>query len=239
MAQEDDPEADLSLVPHPEGAAAAPSLPVLYSFRRCPFAMRARMAILASGQRCELREVLLRDKPPEFLAASPKGTVPVLVEVDGRVIDESLDIMLWALRRSDPERWLPAEGDETAASLALIARCDGEFKRHLDGYKYPGRLPGLDASSSRNAGAGFLEELDARLATRAGLMADRTTLADIAIAPFVRQFAQVDRDWFDAQPWRHLAGWLAERLQSPVFAQAMAKHPVWRTNSASSAMSFG
>ncbi|SEA03430.1 glutathione S-transferase [Variovorax sp. YR216] len=206
------------------------ALPVLYSFRRCPYAMRARMAIAASGQRCELREVVLRDKPAELLAASPKGTVPVLVDPHGAVIDQSLDIMLWALRRHDPDGWLrPAQGT-LDDMLALIAECDGAFKRHLDGYKYPERQPEAerDAALHREQGGVFLKSLDARLQSSRCLFGDNPALADIAIAPFVRQFAQVDATWFDAQPWPRLREWLAARLKAPVFARVMDKHPQWR-----------
>lgn len=214
MAQEDDSPADLT--------------PVLYSFRRCPYAMRARMAIVASGQRCELREVVLRNKPAEVLAASPKGTVPVLVDVDGSVIAQSLDIMLWALRRNDPERWLQPRHGTLDDMLSLIAECDGDFKPHLDGYKYPDRRPGTDAGTHREQGARFLSGLDARLQASHCLHGDQVALADIAIAPFVRQFAQVDAAWFDAQPWARLREWLAERLNAPVFVRAMDKYPPWR-----------
>ncbi|CAN7444734.1 glutathione S-transferase [Variovorax sp. LjRoot290] len=220
MAQEDDPQADLS---------AGSTRPVLYSFRRCPYAMRARMAIAASGQRCELREVVLRGKPAELLAASPKGTVPVLVDVDGMVIDQSLDIMLWALRRNDPEGWLQAEGATLDEMLALVAECDGEFKRHLDGYKYPERHPGADGEAHRAQGALFLMRLETRLVVTRCLHGEHAALADIAIAPFVRQFAQVDAAWFEAQPWPRLRAWLAARLDAPVFTQVMAKYTPWRT----------
>ncbi|CAN7452575.1 glutathione S-transferase [Variovorax sp. LjRoot84] len=219
MAQEDDPQADLS---------AGSTRPVLYSFRRCPYAMRARMAIAASGQRCELREVVLRDKPAELLAASPKGTVPVLVDVDGMVIDQSLDIMLWALRRNDPEGWLQAEGATLDEMLALVAECDGEFKRHLDGYKYPERHPGADGEAHRAQGARFLMRLETRLVVTRCLHGEHAALADIAIAPFVRQFAQVDAAWFEAQPWPRLRAWLAARLDAPVFTLVMAKYTPWR-----------
>lgn len=224
MAQEDDSPVDLNAGDAPPRAA----LPVLYSFRRCPYAMRARMAIAASGQTCELREVVLRDKPSELLAASPKGTVPVLVDVDGRVIDQSLDIMLWALRRNDPQGWLPESAEALEATLSLIAECDGDFKRHLDGYKYPQRQPGGDAETHRMQGTAFLMRLDVRLQTSRCLHGEQPGLADIAIAPFVRQFAQVDLAWFDAQPWPPLREWLAARLNAPIFARVMQKYPQWR-----------
>lgn len=221
MAQEGDPQADLK--------ASGAARPVLYSFRRCPYAMRARMAVAASGQRCELREVVLRDKPAELLAASPKGTVPVLVDVDGSVIEQSLDIMLWALRRNDADGWLRPERGTLEDMLALVAECDGDFKRHLDGYKYPERQPMADATAHRAQGALFLARLEDRLQDSRCLHGARPALADIAIVPFVRQFAQVDAAWFEAQPWPRLRAWLASGLEAPVFARVMAKYPPWRT----------
>lgn len=191
------------------------------------------MAIAVSGQFCELREVVLRDKPVELLAASPKGTVPVLVDVDGRVIDQSLDIMLWALRRNDPTHWLRPAHATLDEMLALIAECDGDFKRHLDGYKYPERQPVAEAEagaeSHRARGALFLARLETLLQTRSCLHGDTPALADIAIAPFVRQFAQVDAAWFEAQEaWPRLRAWLAARLEAPAFARVMHKFPPWR-----------
>jgi glutathione S-transferase len=178
--------------------------------------MRARMALLVSGTACEIREVKLSDKPVEMLQASPKATVPVLVLPEGGVIDESLDIMLWALGRHDPENWL--SGDDTA----LIAANDGAFKHHLDRYKYPDRH-GSDAAEHRTAGFAMLTDLEARLAKRANLCSERRTLADMALMPFVRQFAATDRDWFDAQPLPRLRRWLAAHLSSSLFEAVMVK----------------
>lgn len=207
-------------------------LPILYSFRRCPYAMRARLALQASGQRCELREIVLRDKAPEFLAASPKGTVPVLLTTDGDVLEESLDVMLWALRTHDPERWLvPAVGD-LDAMLDLIDTCDTGFKPNLDAYKYASRDTPEKALVARQAGSAFLEQLDARLAQSRYLFGDRLSLADAAILPFVRQFANVDRTWFDGEPWPHLGAWLEELLDSPRFAGIMKKYARWQANDA-------
>ncbi|MDM0073506.1 glutathione S-transferase [Variovorax sp. J2P1-59] len=219
MAQEDDSPPDLK---------TAAALPVLYSFRRCPYAMRARMAMAASGQCCELREVVLRDKPAELLAASPKGTVPVLVDVDGGVIDQSLEIMLWALRRNDPDRWLQPGHGTLDDMLSLVAECDSDFKRHLDGYKYPERQPVADAGTHREQGALFLARLNERLESSRCLHGNQVALSDIAIAPFVRQFAQVDAIWFNSQPWTRLHDWLRARLAAPLFAQVMVKYPPWR-----------
>ncbi|MBD3759120.1 glutathione S-transferase [Rhizorhabdus sp.] len=194
--------------------------PILYSFRRCPYAMRARMALLASGTVCELREVKLSDKPGALIAASPKGTVPVLVLPDRTVIDQSIDIMRWALSRNDPEGWLG--GDDAA----LIAANDGPFKHHLDRYKYPGRY-GTDAAEHRAAGLALLGLLEERLAQGAYLSGGARGLADIAVMPFVRQFAETDRGWFDSQPVPALRAWLAGLLASPLFAAAMLRVPPW------------
>jgi len=204
------------------------ALPVLYSFRRCPYAMRARLAIVASGLRCELREVLLRDKPPEMLAASPKGTVPVLINVDGSVIEESLDIMHWALRRADPRRWLEPDRESLQDMLALVSRFDDGFKWHLDRYKYPNRYDHCDALAHRKAASVFLDELEARLRNSAFLFGSHLALADAAIAPFVRQFAHTDKAWFEAQPWPGVRTWLNAILDSEAFAVVMNKFPGWQ-----------
>ncbi|GBG15627.1 glutathione S-transferase [Novimethylophilus kurashikiensis] len=202
-------------------------LPVLYSFRRCPYAMRARLALLVSGQRCELREVVLRDKPQAMLDASPKGTVPVLILTDGQVLDESLDIMLWALRQYDPEQWLSPQQGSLEAMLALIAQCDGEFKFHLDRYKYPERYDNVDALEHREAAQGFLLGLEARLGEAAYLFGEHPALADMAIAPFVRQFSQTDLDWFSAQPWPRLRDWLSGIVGAGMFERVMEKYSQW------------
>jgi glutathione S-transferase len=196
------------------------AVPILYSFRRCPYAMRARMALLVSGMPFELREVVLRDKPAEMIAASPKATVPVLVLESGEVIDESLDIMRRALGRHDPEDWL--SGDDSA----LIARFDGAFKHHLDRYKYPDRHDS-DPREHRAAGVVLLEELESRLAVRTNLCRETRALTDIAIMPFVRQFAAVERAWFDAQPMPQIRAWLARHIASPLFDQAMQRLAPW------------
>jgi len=201
----------------------SPALPVLYSFRRCPYAMRARLALAASETQVEHREVLLRDKPAAMLAASPKGTVPVLALPDGQVIEESLDIMRFALGRHDPRGWL-APGD---AMFELVAQNDGPFKQALDRYKYPNRYEGEDALDNRARGLEILTGLDARLAGSAFLYGEAMSLADAAIFPFVRQFAHTDRDWFGAQALPHLQAWLAAHLASPIFQTIMQKYQVW------------
>ncbi|PZN92118.1 MAG: glutathione S-transferase [Alphaproteobacteria bacterium] len=196
-------------------------LALLYSFRRCPYAMRARMALLVAGTRFRIHEVLLRDKPAAMVAASPKATVPVLVLPDGTVIDESLDIMAWALAQADPEGWLD-RGD-----AALVAANDGAFKQHLDRYKYADRR-GSEGEVHRDAGLALLAVLEIRLAPAGWLCGDCRGLADIAIMPFVRQFAAVDRGWFAAQPLPRLQAWLAALEGSALFAAAMRKYPVGR-----------
>jgi glutathione S-transferase len=211
-----------------------PPPPVLYSFRRCPYAMRARLAIAVSGQQVELREVLLRDKPAEMLAASPKATVPVLVLPGSKVIDESLDIMLWALRQNDPERWLVPVHGSMAEMLALIAENDGGFKKSLDRYKYPNRYPEESgggaqkfAYTHRTDGARWLSELNRRL--EAGwLCGPAASLADMAILPFVRQFAHTDAAWFALQPWPRLQAWLARFEAGSLYLGVMEKRVAWR-----------
>jgi glutathione S-transferase len=189
--------------------------------------MRARLALAASGQHYELREVALRAKPVELLAASPKGTVPVLVLPDGQVIDQSLDIMRWALAQHDPDQWLTPELDSAAVMEALIAQCDGAFKFDLDRYKYPDRYADADALAHRTAGAGYLAALDVRLQVSPYLFGSCPCVADMAIAPFVRQYAQTDAAWFGAQPWPALANWLHRFVASARFEQIMEKHAPW------------
>lgn len=202
-------------------------LPILYSFRRCPYAMRARMAIWISGLKVQLREVVLRDKPSHMLAISPKGTVPVLQLPDGVVVDESLDVMLWALGLSDPEKWLEPEIEDLEAMLGLIAACDGDFKHHLDRYKYASRYEGAVAIEHREAAEGFLLSLETRLSSHAYLFGQRASLADFAIMPFVRQFANTDRHWFDSAHYPQLQNWLATLLEDAPFTHIMKKYPQW------------
>jgi len=198
-------------------------LPILWSFRRCPYAMRARLAIQSSGQRVALREILLKDKPPLFLATSPKGTVPVLQDAD-TVIEESRDVMLWALGRNDPEGWLNMPDD----GFALIDRCDGPFKMALDHTKYAVRYPDLHEADAREEAMVFLRDLDARLQENAFLMGANRTMADMAILPFVRQFANTDRAWLDRQGLKPLTLWLDDFLHSERFQRIMTKYPPWQ-----------
>mgnify|MGYP003365867862 CR=1 FL=1 len=195
-------------------------LPILYSFRRCPYAMRARMALTISGVGFDLREIKLSAKPQAMLDVSPKGTVPVLVLPDGTVIDESLDIMRWALMQHDPEGWLGRDDP------ALITANDGGFKQALDRYKYPERYD-HDAPTHRMRGLAFLEVLDHRLSAAGQLCGPSRGLADMAIMPFVRQFAAVDSAWFEAQTLPHLKSWLEGHLQSDLFERIMVRYAPW------------
>jgi glutathione S-transferase len=188
--------------------------------------MRVRMAIAVSGVQVELREVILRDKPPEMLEASPKGTVPVLVLPDGGVIEESLDIMRSALGQSDPENWLQHIDDE------LIAANDGPFKHALDRYKYPHRYDLADGLAHRHLALTHLAVLNERLQTSPFLGGDQSGFTDIALFPFVRQFAATDRAWFATQPLGAVQQWLDGLLESDLFASIMQRYPQWNAGDA-------
>ncbi|MDX8407343.1 MAG: glutathione S-transferase [Mariprofundaceae bacterium] len=201
---------------------------MLYSFRRCPYAMRARMALHYAGIQCELREILLRDKPSDMLAISPKGTVPVLQLPDGRIIDESLDIMMWALAEHDPEQWLKPPEGSLDAMVELIRLNDSEFKLHLDRYKYPQRCDAGDDMDDFQQACHFLSGLEQRLVKSSFLFGDTASLADVALFPFVRQFAAVDRSAFDTLSLVHIQAWLNRWLDDGLFAEIMLKHQPWR-----------
>lgn len=199
----------------------------LYTFRRCPYAMRGRMGLSIAGVPVLVREVVLRDKPTEMLEASPKGTVPVLLTSSGDIVDESLDVMRWALAQNDPEGWLDADPDTTHE---LIARNDGPFKRALDRYKYPNRYSDEDLvpGAARASGLEMLQDLDARITAQGGqLVRAERSLADIAIFPFIRQFAHTDMDWFNAQDLPALQAWLEGHKQSSLFKGVMKKYAQW------------
>ncbi|UWR03683.1 glutathione S-transferase [Ruegeria conchae] len=196
--------------------------PIFWTFRRCPYAIRARLALLSSGVRVELREILLRDKPATFLQTSPSGTVPAL-RLPDRVLDESLEIMIWALQQNDPQRLL----EMPQAGWHLIEVNDGPFKATLDHTKYATRYPDLDPKVERNKAASYLHNLDERLAGRSWLFGSRPTIADLALLPFVRQFAHIDRMWFDGQEWLNLTSWLNRFLECEAFLQVMNKYSPW------------
>ena len=202
-------------------------MPVLYSFRRCPYAIRARLAIKVAGVAVVHREVLLSHKPAELLAASPKATVPVLLLPGGAVLDESLDIMHWALAQSDPQGWMRA--DEEEAVQFWTRRNDGPFKRALDGYKYAdGRAESSLQAWRDEAVATMLAPMEAQLAQHRFLLRETPSVADIAILPFVRQFAACDADWFGRAPLNRLQAWLAGLTGQPLFDSVMTKRPPWR-----------
>ena len=203
-------------------------LPILYSFRRCPYAMRARMALVASGAVVELREVLLKAKPPELLAASPKATVPVLVLSDGRVVEESLDVMQWALERSDPLSWL--EG--AALDSEWISECDSDFKHWLDRYKYAERYPEHTADEYRNNAEVFIQKLEDRLSVSDWMGGEAAHAVDVALFPFIRQLAGVDPSWWQSAPYPSVRRWLENWLNSALFSAIMVKYPRWESGGA-------
>ena len=204
------------------------SLPVLYSFRRCPYAIRARLALAYSALHCELREIKLRDKPQAMLEVSPKGTVPVLVLADGTtVIEQSLEIMLHALRTSDADGWLlPTEGNEQEM-LALIGQNDQFFKPALDRSKYPDRYSVDEVSSAARDADAWLGGLNDQLAATGYLFGLNPSLADMALRPFVRQFAHIDKEVWAAKPWPHLQSWLQRWMDSALYAEVMEPYPAW------------
>ncbi len=202
-------------------------LPILYSFRRCPYAIRARLAIKASNIQFEIREVFLKDKPKEMLSISPKATVPVLELADGTVIDESRDIMFWALTQYDPENWLLTNNEKQEDVDRLIDLNDGEFKQALDHYKYADRYPEQTMESYRQQGEVFLQQLEEKLTKNNYLMGPDISLIDMAIFPFIRQFAYVDKDWFDQTHYTKLQKWLVHLLNTKLFHHVMRKYPRW------------
>ncbi|MDO7667612.1 MAG: glutathione S-transferase, partial [Pseudomonadota bacterium] len=195
---------------------------ILYSFRRCPYAMRARMAIASSGMQVILREVSLRDKPQSLLDISSKATVPVLLTPEKKVIDESLDIMLWALRQSDPSAWL------NNINYALIENNDGPFKQWLDRYKYADRYPEHTQQFYREQGEQTFLILEHALADSAFLSGNIVTMTDIAIFPFIRQFVSVEQGWFEHAPYPNTRRWLDFLLASELFQKTMHKYSPWK-----------
>ena len=197
----------------------------LYSYRRCPYAMRARMALAYSGIAVEIREISLREKPASLLAISPKGTVPVL-QNDGLVIEQSYDIMKWALKQSDPDQWLSAQTESIIDKW--VEKNDGPFKKLLDQYKYPDRHPDISLEETLSqATASFLGPINEQLTKGTCLLGSKVSLADIAIFPFVRQFAMVNPDWIDQSGLDSLKQWLNQHLESPLFLSVMQKYPTW------------
>ncbi len=205
------------------------ALPILYSFRRCPYAMRARLAIAISGVTTELREVVLRDKPAAMLEISPKATVPVLQDVDGAVLEESRDLMFWALTQNDPENWLAPWREDQTFVEDLFDLADGPFKKHLDRYKYPSRYPdeNIVREEQRDHGMRIIKDWNQLLSKTGWLWGDKLSIADMAVLPFLRQYAHVDKVWFDQQDIPHIHKWLGKFLSSELFLSIMHKYPQW------------
>ncbi|WP_299494287.1 glutathione S-transferase [uncultured Shewanella sp.] len=202
-------------------------LPILYSFRRCPYAMRARLGILLSGQSVYLKEIILKNKPKSMLEVSPKGTVPVLVLPNEEVIDESLDIMLWALDQSDPHHLLPITQQDKQLTFELIQQNDAQFKSWLDKYKYADRYPEQSMTYYRQQAETFILRLEENLNQNTQLISDTPSLADYAIFPFIRQFAHVDINWFNQAPYPNTRHWLNQHIKSELFLSIMQKYPLW------------
>ena len=203
-------------------------LPILYSLRNCPYAMRARIAIFKAKQTVILRDLVLSNKPKELVKASPKATVPVLVLTNGTVLEESLDVMLWALNETDPDDLLQSENESSlSAILTLINTFDHNFKVSLEQYKCAKRYRESNVIECRKACEQFIQTLENRLNSHRFLMSDKESLADIAILPFIRQFARVERQWYLQSPYPQVRQWLNNYLQSPMFTKVMAKHPLW------------
>ncbi len=199
--------------------------PVLYSFRRCPYAMRARLSLVVSKTRVEIREVLLKKKPKEFLDVSASATVPCLI-TNEEILDESMDIMYWALKKSDPQNWLkmPKIGND------LIKENDTSFKHYLDLTKYHIRYPRLNPKESRIKASAFLIKLESIMVDNF-LFGPTPTIADMSILPFVRQFANTDLEWFDNQNWPRVKSWLYKFIGSEIFHEIQIKFVQWQTNS--------
>ena len=202
--------------------------PILYSYRRCPYAMRARMALRYANIDVEVREIVLREKPAQMLAVSPKGTVPVLVLASGQVLEQSLDIINWALAQSDVDEWIVQDQEVQKLSADLIATNDGDFKQALDKYKYAIRFPENPPDVYRAQGEAFLQRLESLLQQNAYLFRNTVSKADIAIFPFVRQFSMVDEVWFETANYPALKAWLNGLLNSQLFIDVMQKHSVWK-----------
>jgi glutathione S-transferase len=204
-----------------------PAYPVLYSFRRCPYAMRARMAIYQANIKCELREVVLKEKPEAMLLLSEKGTVPVLLTPEQEVIDQSCDVMHWALNQNDPDHWL---NEDASQSQLLIDYNDNEFKHFLDRYKYHVGYPEQSQEYYRENAESFLKLIEKQLNENEGiaLLGNRISFADIAIFPFIRQFAMVDIEWFKNSPYDAIKKWFSSIEQSELFQNCMKKYEKWQ-----------
>ena len=210
------------------GSNSSSTIPILYSLQNCPYAMRARLALLLSEQSIIIRAITLKDKPPAMLQASPKGTVPVLLLADGTVIEESFEIMLWALKQSDPYNLLPQnQTDSQQQVIQLIQRGDDEFKHPLEQYRAAKRYHRDSEIQWREQCEAFIQELEQRITANGFFVGNSPSLADYAFIPFMRQFGRVDRKWFAAAPYPNVKAWLNTQLQSQLYARMMNKHQLW------------
>ena len=209
----------------------AKHLPVLYSLRNCPYAMRARIAIFKAQQIVILRDIVLSNKPKEMITASPKATVPVLVLENGFVIEESLAVMLWALNETDPDDLLQSQHEQNLLAMLKLIKCfDDEFKTYLEQYKCAKRYQENNITECRERCELFIKMLEVRLTEHSFLMSNKESLADIAILPYIRQFARIERQWYLQSPYPKVRQWLNHYLQSPMFTRVMAKYPLWLDN---------
>jgi len=204
--------------------------PILYTFRRCPYAMRARFAIRSSKIIVEIREIKLQEKPLEFLKLSPKGTVPVLITNSGEVLEESMDIIYWALNKNDPHKWLAKGKLENQEIIKLLDDLENKFKPNLDKYKYPSRFSGVDQFFHRDKNLCFLKKLNCYLENNKSLNCEHLSLLDYTIFPFVRQFRNVDQDWFDKLNFIFLNKWINQIIDSKDFSSIMKKFKKWEPN---------
>ena len=216
--------------------STASTLPILYSLQNCPYAMRARLAILLAQQTVQIRAVTMKNKPDEMLLASPKATVPVLViqhndEQNDTIVDESLDIMLWALNRNDPDNLLYSHDPEALPEmLKVIQENDDEFKPSLEKYKRAKRFHGDDLDACRVECEPFVQALEQRLAQHEFFMGATPSMLDYALLPFIRQFSKVNKPIFSDGRYTNLHRWLSHHLQSRLFARAMLQYPLWLDN---------
>ena len=205
---------------------------VLYSFRRCPYCMRAHMALKNSALKIELREVVLKEMPDELLKVSTKATVPVLVMPDKNSIDESWDILKWSLEQNDPDNWSGDDGQFLQDAEMLVETNDFSFKNDLDHYKYADRFPEHSAEYYRDACVEFIEELEEMLGQKSYLLSEQVSVADIAIFPFIRQFSLVDKNWFDHSDFKNVQAWLESLISTELFQDIFQKHDPWKKGAA-------
>lgn len=238
-----------SAIPEVSTESSTSTLPILYSLQNCPYAMRARLAILLAQQTVQIRAVTMKDKPAEMLLVSPKATVPILVidndaggdasnsehcessQQNNTVVDESLDIMLWALNRNDPDNLFYSEDPEALPEmLRVIQENDDAFKPSLEKYKRAKRFHGDDLEACRVECEPFVQALEQRLVKHEFFMGPTPSLLDYALLPFIRQFSRVNKPVFSGGEYTNLHRWLSQHLQGRLFARAMIQYPLWLDN---------